>query len=87
MEEDTKRVKAIFNNIDGYNLYLDTKMSVYDDSVLHMAQGSRAKTNKAGVRRVLEADSNYRRSEMTPELMSIHSYHNMVLTWGRVKGT
>ena len=87
VEEDTKMVKAIFKNIDDYNLDLDTKMSVYDDSVVHMGQGSRAITNKTDLRKILEADSAYGHSEMTHELLSIHSYHDMVLTRGRVKGT
>jgi ketosteroid isomerase-like protein len=86
LEDDTKKVKAILKNIDDYKLDMNTKMSVYDDEVVHMAQGSRAITNKEDLRKVLEADSTYGHSEMTHELISIHSYQDMVLTRGRVAG-
>lgn len=87
IEKDTEMVKDILKNIDNYDLDMDTKMSVYDDEVVHMAQGSRAITNKADLRKVLEAEAGYGKTVMTHELITLHSYHNMVLTRGRVKGS
>lgn len=87
VEEDTEMVKAILKNIDNYELDMDTKMSVYDDEVVHMAQGSRAITNKADLRKVLEAEANYGKTVMTHELITINSFHDIVLTRGRVKGS
>jgi ketosteroid isomerase-like protein len=87
IEEDTKMVKAILKNIDDYTLDLDTKMSVYSEDVVHMAQGSRAITNKVDLRKVLEAEYSYGHSVMTHEIVTLHAYHDMVLTRGKVTGS
>lgn len=86
VEEDTKKVKAILKTIDDTTLSMDAKMSVYSDSVVHMAQGSRAITNKAELRKVLESEASGGKTVMAHELVTIHSYPDMVLTRGRVKG-
>ncbi len=83
VEEDTKMVAAILKKIDAD--ISDT--SIYADDVVHMAQGSRAITNKVELSKVLKAELSYGRSEMTHEIVTLQSYHDMVLTRGRVKGT
>ncbi len=83
VEEDTKMAKVILRKIDAD--ISDT--SIYADDVVHMAQGSRAITNKAELSKVLIAEVSYGRSEMTHEIVTLQSYHDMVLTRGRVKGT
>lgn len=55
VEEDTKMVKAILKKIDAD--ISDT--SIYADDVVHMAQGSRAITNKAALSKVLKAELSY----------------------------
>lgn len=86
VEDDTQKVKAILKNIDDYKLDMDTKMSVYDDSIVHMAQGNPAITNKTDLRKLLEAEASYGHSDMTHEIVTLQSYDDMVLTRGRVKG-
>ena len=83
LEEDTKKVKAILKRIDTH--IGDT--SIYAADVVHMAQGSRAITNKAQLYKVLAAEAAYGHSDMTHELVTIHAYQEMVLTRGRVKGS
>lgn len=83
VESDTRKVKAILKVIDRDV----TDTSIYVDDVVHMAQGSRAITNKAELRKTLAAEATYGRSQMTHELVTINSYPAMVLTRGRVKGT
>lgn len=83
VEEDTRMVKVILKKIDAD--ISDT--SIYADDVVHMAQGSRAITNKNELGKVLKAEASYGRSEMTHEIVTLQSYHDMVLTRGRVKGT
>ena len=87
IEEDTKKVKEILKVIDDLGKNMDATMSVFSDELVHMAQGSRAITNKAELRKVLEAESSYGKTMMTHEIISLHSYHDLVLTRGRVKGT
>ncbi|HEY5824987.1 MAG TPA: hypothetical protein VIT44_11505 [Cyclobacteriaceae bacterium] len=82
-EEDAKKVKAILQKID--RDVSDT--SIYTDDVVHMAQGSRAITNKAELAKVLQAEATYGKLMMTHELITINSYHDLILTRGRVKGT
>lgn len=74
--------KAILKKIDADI----SDMSVYADDIVHMAQGSRAITTKEELSKVLKAELTYGRSEMTHEIVTIQSYHDMVLTRGRVKG-
>jgi len=83
IEEDTKKVKAILLKID--RDISDT--SIYTNDVVHMAQGSRAITDKAELARVLQAEAAYGKSMMSHELITINSYQDLVLTQGRVKGT
>lgn len=86
IEEDTEKVMIILKNIDDHALDMDSKMSVYADDVVHMAQGSRAITNRTDLRKVLEGERQGGHAVMKHELITIHSYHDMVLTRGRVKG-
>lgn len=83
IEKDTEMVKALLKTID--QNVLDT--SIYSNDIVHMAQGSRAITNKADLRKVLEAEASYGHSVMTHEVVTLQSYHDIVLTRGRVKGT
>lgn len=85
-QDDRKKVQAILNNIDDYTLDMDTKMSVYDDSIVHMGQGNRAITNKADLRKLLEADARGGHAEMKHEIVTLQSYNDIVITRGRVKG-
>lgn len=84
VEDDTQKVRAILARIDAD--VGDT--GIYADDVVHMAQGSRAITSLAELRRVLqeEAKATGGRSRMKHELLTIHSYPDMVLTRGRVTG-
>ena len=86
VDDDTKKVKAILKTIDDTTLNMDAKMSIYSDDVVHMAQGSRAITNKADLRKVLESEASGGKTLMTHELVTLHSYPDMVLTRGGVKG-
>lgn len=81
-EDDTKKVKEILLRID--RDVSDT--SIYVNDVVHMAQGSRAITNKADLAAVLQAEATYGKSVMTHELVTINSYPDLVLTRGKVKG-
>ena len=81
-EEDTKMAKLILAKIDAD--ISDT--SIYADDVVHMAQGSQAITNKAELFKVLKAEASYGKSKMMHEIVTLQSYHDIVLTRGRVKG-
>lgn len=81
-KDDRKQVAAILKKID--NNVADT--SIYADDVVHMAQGSRAITNKDSLYRVLQAEASSGHLVMTHEIITLHSYPDMVLTRGRVKG-
>ncbi|MFZ0268244.1 YybH family protein [Caulobacter sp.] len=83
VEDDTQKVKAILKKIDADI----TDTSIYSEDVVHMAQGSRAITSKAELQKVLAAEVSHGRSNMTHEIVTLHSYSDMVLTRGRVKGT
>ncbi len=83
IEEDTRKVKAILKLIDKDV----TDTSVYADNVVHMAQGSRAITNKIQLAQVLQAEAGFGKLMMTHELITLNSYPDLVLTRGRVKGT
>lgn len=82
VENDSRKVRAILKRIDADI----TDVSIYSDDVVHMAQGSRAIISKAELQKVLNAEVSYGRSDMVHELLTIHSYPDMVLTRGRVKG-
>lgn len=80
--KDEVMVRAILKKID-----TDVSdMSVYDNDVVHMAQGSRAITSKSELANVLKAESSYGKTVMTHEIVSIDSYNAIVLVRGRVKG-
>ena len=83
VEVDSRIVKAILKRIDTDI----TDVSIYSDDVVHMAPGSRAITSKAELHKVLKAEASYGRSDMVHELVTIHSYQDMVLTRGRVKSS
>lgn len=83
VEDDSRKVRAILARIDAD--VADT--GVYAEDVVHMAQGSRAITGRDELRRVLLEEARHGRSEMKHELVTIHSYPDMVLTRGRVTGT
>jgi ketosteroid isomerase-like protein len=83
VESDTRKAKAILKRIDAD--IADT--SIYSDDVVHMAQGSRAISSKAELQKALDAEASYGRSNMRHEIVTLHSYPDMVLTRGRVKGT
>ncbi|MEO6214892.1 MAG: hypothetical protein ABIO86_02585 [Sphingomonas sp.] len=82
-ERDGQKVRAILKRIDADV----TDTSIYVDDVVHMAQGSRAITNRAQLRRVLLEEATHGRSDMTHEVLTISSYPDIVLTRGRVTGT
>lgn len=86
VEDDSKKAKVILQVIDDNSLNMDTKMSIYDDSIVHMGQGNAAITGKAALRRLLETEALYGHSDTKHELVSIQSYDDIVLTRGRVKG-
>jgi ketosteroid isomerase-like protein len=87
IEDDTNKVKAILKVIDHYGRNIDSTMLVYSDDVVHMPQGSRATTGKANVRKILEAESSYGKTVMKHELVTLHTYPDMVLTRGRATGS
>ncbi|ADG09217.1 Cif family virulence factor [Caulobacter segnis] len=82
VEDDIQKVKAILKKIDADI----TDTSIYSEDVVHMAQGSRAITSKAALQKVLAAEASHGRSNMTHEIVTLHSYSDLVLTRGRVKG-
>jgi ketosteroid isomerase-like protein len=83
VEEDTRKVKAILKIIDQDI----SEVSVYADDVVHMAQGSRAVTNKAELAKILRAEAAGGKTMMTHELITVNSYSDLVLTRGRATGT
>ncbi|MEO5564752.1 MAG: hypothetical protein ABIR18_15000 [Chitinophagaceae bacterium] len=85
-KDDTTKVRKIFKNIDDHTLDWDTKMSVYADNVIHMAQGSRAVTGKDSLRKVLETEARYGHSVMTHYIIDLLSYDYIVVVRGRVTG-
>jgi ketosteroid isomerase-like protein len=82
LEDDTKKVKELLKRID--KDVSDT--SVYSNDVVHMAQGSRAITNKQELAAVLKAEASAGTLTMTHELITINSYPEIVVTRGRVTG-
>ena len=83
VEDDTRMVRAILARIDADV----TDTDIYAEDVVHMAQGSRAITSRAELRRVLLEEANHGRSTMTHELVTLHSTPDFVLTRGRVTGS
>lgn len=81
-QKDETMVRAILKKID--TDVSDT--SVYANNVVHMAQGSRAITNKAELGRILKAEASYGKTVMTHEILSLNSYEEIVVVRGRVKG-
>lgn len=86
-EKDLEEVKRILKVMDNYGANLDTTMNVFSDDFVHMAQGRRAVTQKDTLRKILQAESSYGETKMVHEIVTIHSYEDMVLTRGSVKGT
>jgi hypothetical protein len=84
-EKDAASVRKVLKVLDGSNV--DSTLNVFSDDFVHMEQGKRAVTNKADLRKVLELGASYGKTKMVHEAISISSYHDMVLTRGRVKGT
>jgi ketosteroid isomerase-like protein len=83
VEEDARKVRAVLSVIDRDV----TDTSIYVDDVVHMGQDSRPITNREALTRALAAEATHGRAEMKHELVSIHSYPDMVLTRGRVTGS
>lgn len=83
VEDDRRKVEAILKRIDADV----TDTSIYSYDVVHMAQGSRPITSKAELQKALTAEASFGRSRMTHQIVTLHSYPDMVLTRGRVKGT
>jgi hypothetical protein len=81
-KKDEVMVRAILKKID--TDVSDT--SVYSNDVVHMAQGSRAITDKAELARVLKEQASYGKTVMTHQPLSITSYDDIVLVRGRVTG-
>ena len=87
LEKDTQNLKRIFRVLDRLGANMDSTMDLFSDDLVHIAQGSRAITNKTDLRKILERESSYGETKMVHELISIHSYPDMVLTRGSAKGT
>lgn len=83
LDDDTKKVKALLKRIDAD--VSDT--SVYSNEVVHMAQGSRAITDKNELARVLSAEAAAGNLAMTHEIITINSYPDHVIVRGKVTGT
>lgn len=83
LDDDTKKVKALLKSID--KDVSDT--SVYANDVVHMAQGSRAITDKNELARILKAEASAGTLTMTHELITINSFPELVITQGRATGT
>ncbi len=83
VEEDTRMVRAVLARIDADV----TDTDIYVDDVVHMAQGSRAITNRAELRRVLLEEASHGRLIMTHAIDTLHSYPDMVLVRGHVIGS
>jgi len=80
---DTEKVKALLKRID--TDVSDT--SVYVNDVVHMAQGSRAITDKNELAKVLRAEASAGTMTMKHELISINSFPALVVTRGKVTGS
>lgn len=83
LDEDTRKVKALLKRID--KDVSDT--SVYSNEVVHMAQGSRAITDKNELARILKAEASAGTTNMTHEMITINSYADHVIVRGRVTGS
>lgn len=83
VETDGAAVRAILRRIDADV----TDASIYVEDVVHMAPGSRAITSRAELRRLLLEEAKGGRSDMVHEVLTLHSYPDMVMTRGRVTGT
>jgi hypothetical protein len=81
-QKDETMVRALLKKIDAD--VSDT--SVYANDVVHMAQGSRAITDKNQLANVLKAEASYGKLVMTHEVLTINSYESIVLVRGRVRG-
>jgi ketosteroid isomerase-like protein len=84
-KEDIAKVGKALKVLDGSNV--DSTLNVFSDDFVHMEQGKRAVTKKADLRKVLERGASYGETKMVHEALSVNSYHDVVLTRGRVKGT
>ena len=83
LEEDTKKVKALLARID--KDVSDT--SVYANDIVHMAQGSKAVTNKNELAKILKAEAAAGKLTMKHEVITINSFPEVVILRGKASGT
>lgn len=81
--DDTEKVKVLLSRID--KDVSDT--SVYSNDVVHMAQGSRAITNKNELAKILKAEAAAGTTNMKHQLVTINSFADHVIVQGKVTGT
>jgi len=85
-EKDKEMVLSVLENLDDHTLDMDTKMSVYSEDVVHMAQGSAPITTLSDLRNQFIEEAKWGHSEMKHEAYEIHSYADHVIVRGGVTG-
>ena len=85
--QDREKVQAILSVLDRHEAPISEKMDVWADDLVHLAPGQEAITSKAALQAYLEEQATYGRSEMTHEIIDLHSYDEIVLMRGQVNGT
>ncbi|MDT0607503.1 hypothetical protein [Croceitalea rosinachiae] len=81
------QIEEVLAILDNKALTVDQQLKVYDDSIVHMAPGSKVNLGKEALRIHLKEQRKYGSAEMRHKIIEIETFENLVLMRGQVIGT
>ncbi|GAA0730374.1 hypothetical protein GCM10009430_41570 [Aquimarina litoralis] len=87
LEEDQKSVQEILKILDDHSISTEDKMMVWVDDLIHMAPNHPLISDKPTLVAHIEKEREYGFADMKHEITEMHSYAEVVVMHGRVKGT
>ncbi|WP_299256230.1 hypothetical protein [uncultured Aquimarina sp.] len=85
-KQDQKSVHAILKILDDHSISTEDKMDVWVDDLVHMAPGHPIITEKTSLIKHINNEKQYGTAEMKHEMIEMHSYDQIVVMHGKVRG-
>ncbi len=86
-EKDLAAIQKLLRVIDDNDAEMETKLSVYEDSIIHMAPDHGVITSKTELGKLLEEQKKHGYADMTHEIAEVFPFERIVLMRGQVIGT
>lgn len=85
--DEIQEITQILKTLDNNKITIDKQLSVYADTIVHMAPNNNAITNKDDLKSYLEEQRSYGLSKMTHKVIDYEVINETVIMLGEVVGT